>query len=53
MNRRDSSIALLAFAALPLAVDAQQPGRVYRIGYLLTDPRTPLDWTVLAKLGWV
>ncbi len=34
MNRRDAVLALLAFGAVPLAVEAQQAGKVPRIGVL-------------------
>src|SRR6266852_4193561 len=34
MNRRDAVLALLAFGAVPLAVQAQQAGKVPRIGVL-------------------
>ncbi len=34
MNRRDAVIALLALGAAPLAVKAQQQGKVWRIGFL-------------------
>jgi hypothetical protein len=49
-------VALLAWALLaaPLAADAQQAGKVYRIGVLLR--RLELETTVrdgLRELGWV
>ena len=34
MNRRDTLLALLACGAVPLLSFAQQPGKVWRIGYL-------------------
>jgi putative ABC transport system substrate-binding protein len=36
MNRRDLVLALLAMAAAPLGSFAQQPGKVWRIGFLET-----------------
>ena len=36
MNRRDTVLALLALGAGPLASLAQQPGKVWRIGFLET-----------------
>jgi putative ABC transport system substrate-binding protein len=55
MNRRDTSLALLALAALPIGARAQQPGRVYRIGYLGTDPRLSSEawFQAMTKLGWI
>jgi putative ABC transport system substrate-binding protein len=56
MNRRDPCIALVALAALPLGLGAQQPGRVYRMGRLISVPlgRTYPEWVPsMAKLGWV
>lgn len=38
MNRRDAAKSLLALGAAPLACFAQQPGRTYRIGVLLSGP---------------
>lgn len=35
MNRRDTVLALLALGAMPLAAEAQQAGKVPRIGFLL------------------
>ena len=59
MNRRDISMALLALAALPRGTQAQQPGRIYRIGWLDVEPpgpsrpKDPVWVQTLAKLGWV
>ena len=55
MNRRDTALALLGLAALPIGSGAQQPGRVYRIGFLLADPKlgTAFFDRPLAKLGWI
>ena len=36
MNRRDTVLALFALGAAPLASIAQQPGKVYRIGFIWT-----------------
>ena len=33
MNRRDAVLALLALGALPLAAEAQQTGKTYKVGY--------------------
>ena len=38
MNRRDTLLALLALGATPLGAEAQQPGKVARIGYLAVVP---------------
>ena len=40
MNRRDTVFALLAFSAAPLASDAQQQGKIWRVGFL-TQRRRP------------
>src|SRR6202795_5176174 len=64
MNRRDfvvAVVALLAFgvAAAPLAAEAQQASKVYRIGYLSTPTRESVEHGVeaflrkLRELGWV
>ncbi len=56
MNRRDAVLALIALGALPLSIEAQQRGRVYRIGVLLTDPRNQsfeLFRRNLRELGWI
>src|SRR5438034_2134792 len=64
MNRRDfvpAVVALLALgvAAAPLAAEAQQAGKVYRIGYLSTPTRESVARGVdaflrkLRELGWV
>ena len=34
MDRRDTVLALLALGAAPLAAEAQQAGKIARIGYL-------------------
>ena len=57
MKRRDAVLALLAIGALPLAVRAQRPGRVYKIG-VLSAGRGPASAEFplskdMAKLGWV
>ena len=43
MNRRDSVLAIIALAGLPLAAKAQQPGKVYRIAVIIAgpDPASP------------
>ena len=38
MNRRDAALSLLALGTAPLVCLAQQPGRDYRIGVLLSGP---------------
>lgn len=38
MNRRDTLLALLALGATPRGAEAQQPGKVARIGYLAAVP---------------
>jgi putative ABC transport system substrate-binding protein len=63
MNRRNAGLALLlgllAFAVAPLAAEAQQAGKVYRIGYLSTPTRESVEHGVqaflrkLRELGWV
>jgi len=62
MNRRDAGLALLgllAFGATPRTADAQQAGKVYRIGYLSTPTRDSVKQGVeaflrkLRELGWV
>lgn len=40
MNRRDTVLALITLGVLPLSADAQQTGRVWRIGFL-TQRRRP------------
>ena len=41
MNRRDTVFALLALGAVPLAAEAQQERKVYRIGYLHAEAASP------------
>src|SRR5438876_1344452 len=62
MNRRSAGLALLlgfAFGAAPLAAEAQQAGKVYRIGYLSAPTRASVEnglqafLRALRKLGWV
>lgn len=63
MNRRNAGLALfrglLAFAVAPLAAEAQQAGKVYRIGYLSAPSRESVEHGVeaflkkLRELGWV
>lgn len=63
MNRRNAGLALLlgplAFCAAPLASEAQQPGKVYRIGYLSAPTRKSVEHVLqaflraLRELGWV
>ena len=63
MNRRNAGLALLlgplAFGAAPPAAEAQQAGKVYRIGYLSTPTRESVEHGVeaflraLRDLGWI
>ena len=63
MNRRHAGIALclglLGFGAMPRSARSQQPGKVYRIGYLSTPTRESVERGVqaflrrLRDLGWV
>ncbi|MEJ8825717.1 ABC transporter substrate-binding protein [Variovorax humicola] len=59
MNRRDISVGLCALAGLPQVTRAQEPGRIYRIGWLgvdppeTTPPYTPAWAQGMARLGWV
>jgi putative tryptophan/tyrosine transport system substrate-binding protein len=64
MNRRDFEVAVVALLALvmaaaPLAAEAQQAGKVYRIGYLSTPTRESVENGLqaflrkLRELGWV
>src|ERR1700680_2281711 len=64
MNRRDFVVAVVALLALgvaaaPLAAEAQQAGKVYRIGYLSTPTRASVERGLQAFLrtlrerGWV
>jgi putative ABC transport system substrate-binding protein len=60
MNRRDTILGLIALSAAPLAAKAQQPGKVWRIGYLgdgsaatrASDSLDPFR-EALAKLGYM
>jgi putative ABC transport system substrate-binding protein len=63
MNRRNAAFALLlgllGFGAAPRAAEAQQAGKVYRIGYLSTPTRESVEHGLqaflrkLRELGWV
>ncbi|HEV2041641.1 MAG TPA: ABC transporter substrate-binding protein [Casimicrobiaceae bacterium] len=63
MNRRSAGSALLlgllAFAVAPLAAEAQQAGKVYRVGYLSTPTRESVEHGLAAflrtlrGLGWI
>jgi putative ABC transport system substrate-binding protein len=60
MNRRDTVLGLVALCAAPLAAKAEQPGKVWRIGYLgdgaaATRASNSLDpfREALAKLGYI
>ena len=59
MNRRDTVWVLAALGASPLAGQAQQTGKVYRIGYLSAPSRASVESTLqaflraLRELGWV
>jgi putative ABC transport system substrate-binding protein len=59
MTRRSTLAALLAYAALPFASFAQQPGRTYRIGVLFSggsatmQPHLDVVREQLARLGFV
>ena len=57
MKKRDTLLVLLALAAAPFAARAQQPGKVWRIGYLsgFTGPDETVDALreTLAKLGYI
>ena len=63
MNRRKAGLALLlgpvAFGAAPLIAEAQQAGKVYRIGYLSAPTRASVEQVLqaflrkLRELGWV
>jgi putative tryptophan/tyrosine transport system substrate-binding protein len=63
MNRREAASALLrglvACGAAPFAANAQQAGRVYRIGYLSAPSRASVELVLqaflrkLRELGWI
>ena len=59
MNRRDVVTALLALCVAPFAAQAQQVGKVYRIGYLSAPTRQSVERALkaflraLRELGWV
>ncbi|MDM0107646.1 ABC transporter substrate-binding protein [Variovorax sp. J22R24] len=60
MNRRDISVGLFALVVLPQVMRAQEPGRIYRIGWLDVGPPEPTqapyspEWVQgMAKLGWI
>ena len=59
VQRRDFLIAVGAILATPLAAEAQQAGKVYRVGYLSTPTRESVERALeaflraLQKLGWV
>ena len=57
MNRRDTVLALIALGAAPLAAEAQQAGKVWRVGILTPGlpPPGPLDAIRegLRELGYV
>ncbi len=42
MNRRDAVLATIALGAVPLAVLAQQPGKVWRVGFLSASNRAAM-----------
>ena len=58
-NRKWAGIVAFAFTLCAAVADAQQPGKIYRIGFL--DPSTPSGMAVLIdafreelrKLGWI
>ncbi|HSE67692.1 MAG TPA: ABC transporter substrate binding protein, partial [Gemmatimonadales bacterium] len=56
MNRRVFISGAVAVLAAPLGVEAQQPGKVYRIVGLWTNPTPQMEdvlWQGLRELGWV
>jgi putative ABC transport system substrate-binding protein len=59
VNRRDAVLALFALGAVPLTVEAQQRGKVYRVGYLSAPTRESVEQVLqaflraLRELGWV
>lgn len=48
MKRRDAAIALLALGGSPLVCLAQQPGRTYRIGVVLSGPEAAMQRYLVA-----
>ncbi len=59
MNRRDTLIAMTALGAMPWSAQAQQAGKVYRIGYLSAPTRAAVENALqaflraLRQLGWI
>ena len=57
MRRIGLAVALVVLLAAPLAAQAQQAGKVYRIGYLSPSPPEPFRVEVfrqaLRELGWI
>jgi putative ABC transport system substrate-binding protein len=63
MNRREAGLALLpgslVFGAAPRTAEAQQAGKVYRIGYLSAPTRASVEQGLqaflraLRELGWI
>ena len=59
MNRRDAALALAALGITLPSAQAQQAGRLYRVGYLSTPSRKAVErvldsfLTALRNLGWV
>jgi putative ABC transport system substrate-binding protein len=60
MNRLNAGLVLLiGLLVAPLATEAQQPGRVYRVGYLSTPTRESVEHGLAAflrtlrELGWI
>lgn len=55
MNRRDTCLALLPLVAFDAR--AQQPGRIYRVGWLSRLPKNPTTGSMwdqaMTRLGWV
>jgi putative tryptophan/tyrosine transport system substrate-binding protein len=59
VQRRDFLLAVVALLAAPLAAEAQQAGKVYRIGYLSVPTRASVEQVLqaflrkLRELGWI